>query len=80
MISDTECVTYRIVESKSNADGREAVLYGIEGSDQNTKVSVLGLSNDLDRISILIDEMNKGQLPLSVLKHVVTNFFNELQI
>ncbi len=80
MISDTECVTYRVVESKKSADGREAVVYGIEGSDNNTTVGVLGLSYDLDRISILVNEMNRGQIPLGVLKNIVKNFLNELQI
>ncbi len=71
----TTRVSYCVVDSRQTVGDKEFVSYGVKGTDGSITVQLTALSYDYDRISRLVDNMNRGQFGLCVFKDVIFTFF-----
>ncbi len=74
----TANIVYRVVVSEKSAGHQGDVLYGVEGCDGSSIVQIFGLSHDCERITNLVDNMNKSQFELGLLNDVIEVFLSEI--
>jgi hypothetical protein len=68
---------YRSVTTIERINGRTVVMYGIEGKNQNEKITIKSLSEDKSRLDNLVRVLNNGGFELCHLNDTVNDFLFE---
>lgn len=68
---------YRSVTTIERINDRTVVMYGIEGKNQNEKITIKSLSEDKSRIDNLVRVLNNGGFELCHLNDTVNDFLFE---
>lgn len=65
---------YRMLRSVERINDRTVIMYGIEGCCGSERIFLNSLSEDRKRIRALVDNLNKGEFELCLLKDAVNDF------
>ena len=65
---------YRMLRSVERINDRTVIMYGIEGFCDSERIFLNSISEDRQRIKALVDNLNKGEFELCLLKDAVKDF------